>query len=391
MNDIYDILEACLQGLENGADLETLLERYPEHAIELRPALKASIQARKMAGPAPASESMRRSRAKFMRRAAELREGKARPQARVIPAVQRLAISLALVALFLLTGTGLVRASSAALPGENLYPVKRSWEGLRWIFTFDDSQRSLLENEFESERLDEVNDLISEGRYETIRFAGVFMEVNGSTYVSGIQVLISDKTQLPAQELLNGAAVVVTGHTNSSGFVEVEAIELLPDGSAVPVGNPIQIESESGSEDGSNSPSSGTGSGSGDEAEQNNSGKGGESGSTTFQIDGTVDSVSGDLIVVDGQSGDIAGAEIDGVLEQGVKVEMEGYFTQDGIFIVKKIKVEESDSDGGGKESESGSGSNSGSDSSGSGSSGGDEGDHSSSGGGGESDDDDDD
>jgi len=383
MNDIYDILEACLQGLEHGADLDTLLERYPEHAIELRPALKASIQARKMAGPAPASESMRRSRAKFMQRAAELREGKARPQARAIPAFQRFAISLTLLAFFLLTGTGLVRASSAALPGENLYPVKRSWEGLRLVFTFDDNQRSLLENEFESERLDEVNDLISEGRYETIQFAGVFMEVNGSTYVSGIKILISDKTQLPAQGLLNGAAVMVTGHTNSNGFVEVEAIELLPDGSAVPVGNPIQIESESGSEDGPNPSSSGSGSGSGDEAELNNSGQGGESDSTTFQIDGIIDSVSSNLIVVNGRKGLIDGAKITGVLKPGVKVEMEGYFTQNGNFIVTKIKVEKSNSDGGGKESESGSASNSGSDSSGSGSSDGGGDDHSGSGGGG--------
>ncbi len=43
MNDIYDVLEICLQELENGADMESVLARYPELAAELRPILKASV------------------------------------------------------------------------------------------------------------------------------------------------------------------------------------------------------------------------------------------------------------------------------------------------------------------------------------------------------------
>ena len=32
----YEVLEVCLQELENGADLELLLKRYPEQADELQ-------------------------------------------------------------------------------------------------------------------------------------------------------------------------------------------------------------------------------------------------------------------------------------------------------------------------------------------------------------------
>ena len=34
MNNIYDILEICLQELENGADLESVLARYPDQSTE---------------------------------------------------------------------------------------------------------------------------------------------------------------------------------------------------------------------------------------------------------------------------------------------------------------------------------------------------------------------
>lgn len=389
MNDIYDILEACLQGLENGADLETLLSRYPEHAHELRPILEASVHARKLASTPPSADLIHRGRAKFMQRAAELREGKVTPRPRVIPALQRLAISFALTALFLTSGTGLVRASSSALPGEKLYPVKRSWEGLRLFFTFDHNKRAFLENEFESERLEEVGHLISEGRHETIQFAGVFMQVNGAMYVSGLPILITENTQLPAQVVENGAAVIVTGRTNVDGIVEVESLALLPAGSVVPLGTPIELETESESEDGSGPSSSGTGSGSGNEAQGDDSGRENESSLTIFQMEGIVDAFSSDTIVVNGQTGYLNEARIEGEVQPGAKVEVEGYYAPDGKFIVTKVKVEDTNSGSGNDEDNSGTGSdsNSGSDSE---SDDGDD-DHSGSGGGGEDEGDDDD
>lgn len=283
MNNINDILEACLQRLENGADLETLLSSYPEQASELRPILDAAVRAREMIAPAPSEKALRRGRAKFMQRAAELRELKVAPRKRAFPVFQRVAVTLTLTALFLASGTGLVGASSSALPGENLYPVKRSWEGLRLIFTFNEEFRENLEYEFENERLEEVGELIAEGRHETIQFAGVFMDVNGVTYISGVQVVITETTQLPPQVIVNGAAVIITGHTNAEGFVEAESIELLPTGTVVPAGSPVEVESEkeseqekfnsSNSSSGSESETDGDKSG-GDEMKESNSGSG---------------------------------------------------------------------------------------------------------------------
>jgi hypothetical protein len=378
MNNIYDLLEACLQDLENGADVESVLKRFPEHADQLRPILNAAVQARILAVPAPSSDAMRRGRAKFMQRAAELRERKSAPiilPRRVIPLFQRLAITLGITSVLLVSGTGLVNASSSALPGENLYTVKRSWEDVRLFFAFNQDQRISLQGEFENERLKEVSDLITEGRDEPIQFSGVFMQLKGVTYVSGLPVLISKNTLLPAESLQDGAAVMITGHTNSKGLVEVDSITLLPEGSTVPVGKPVEADSES-----SSGPDNKTGTegapdgGSGNEGEQNRSN--GSTASPSFQINGDIDSVSNDTIKVNGLTMSIKGAEVNGEIKPGAKVEVEGFYAPDGQFIVTKVKVNDSNS---GNDGSGGSGSNSGS----SGGGGGDHGGGSGSGGGG--------
>lgn len=248
MNNLYDVLEICLQELENGTDLEVVLEsvheQYPDLASELRPILKASVMAKAMAVPVPPSDVIRRGRVKLLQRASEMREQKTAPRKRMIPLFQRLAISLSLAAVFLASGTGLVGASSSALPGEHLYPVKRTWEDVRLFFAFNPESHEILEHTFENERLHEVNELFVKGKDETIQFAGVYTEVNGTLYVSGIQVAILSTSILPAQPLLDGMAVMVIGHTNAQGFVDIESIQILPTGSVVPTGEPVENDLE---------------------------------------------------------------------------------------------------------------------------------------------------
>ena len=50
MNErLYEALEVCLNALETGADIEAVLNLYPQFADELRPILETSIQARSLA------------------------------------------------------------------------------------------------------------------------------------------------------------------------------------------------------------------------------------------------------------------------------------------------------------------------------------------------------
>ena len=324
MNNIFDALEVCLQEIENGADMETVIARFPNFAVELRLILETSLKAKSMSAAEPSPEAIRRGRARVMQRAAEMRESKAAPRKRVIPAFQRLALSFSLAAMLLLSGTGLLNASASALPGENLYPVKRTWEGLRLLLIFDPQARTYLEDQFEYERLEEVNELLVEGRDEIIQFAGVFMRVNGVSYVSGIPVVLSADLQLPE----NGAAVILTGQTNSQGMVEVISFELLPDGTVVPVGKPVEIESESETDPVQNG---------GDES--NGDGQKITEPPNFYALEGTLESVSATVLVVNNLTIYPDNPKIEGQLCIGAQVEVEGYFAEDGRFLATKVEV----------------------------------------------------
>ena len=373
-NKLYDALEICLREIENGVTLENVLARFPDLAAELRPILKASVKARTLnVASAPSPEAIRRGRAKLLQRASEMREAKVAPRRRVIPIFQRLALSLGLTATFLLSGTGLVGASATALPGENLYPVKRTWEDLQLFFIFNKDARDAVKSQFETERLHEVNELLAEGRHEVIQFAGVFMQVNGMNYVSGVTVVVPTTLQIPE----NGTAVIATGRTNAQGFVELESLELLPDGVFVPVGQPVEIESESDSDSNTNSELELNSN------EESNASDGSESGSEentniapepalkspSFETEGIVESMTDSTLVINGKTVYLANAKIEGTLQNGVKVEIEGYYAVDGRFIVTEVKVKRSGS--GGSDNNSGSDSSSNDDNSDSGNDGG--------------------
>ena len=40
MNNLYDVLEVCLNEIENGAELEAVLLRYPDSWLNFAPFLK---------------------------------------------------------------------------------------------------------------------------------------------------------------------------------------------------------------------------------------------------------------------------------------------------------------------------------------------------------------
>lgn len=329
MIKIFDALEICLQELENGESMETVLARFPELAGELRPILKTSLAAKNMSAPEPSADTVRRGRARLMQRVAEMRETKGVTRKRVIPAFQRLALSFALTAMLLLSGTGLANASASALPGESLYPVKRTWEDLRLLLIFNKEARNLLEDQYEYERLQEVDELLVEGRHETIQIAGVFMQVNGRNYVSGIQVILPSELQLPA----NDTAVALTGRTNAQGYVEIITIDPLPDGSVVPVGKPVELElgTEPGTESGSGSKIQAP-----------------ESDTKYYAMDGTLEAISSTALIVNGLAIYPDNMQVEGELCPGIHVDVKGYFVEDGRFYVTKVEAKGSCSSGGG-------------------------------------------
>lgn len=235
MNNLYEALEVCLEAIEQGADIDTVLSRYPDLADELRPILEASRNVSSLTVSAPTAEVVRRNRAKVLQRAAQMRESKRSSRRIWFASLRRVAVTLVVVAILFASGTGLVRAASTTLPGDQLYPVKRTWEDVLVLFTFNSQQREALEVEHENERHHELKELFAEGRSAEVEFAGLVMSQNGTDWVvSGIPVLISAQTEIKDPGITVGSAVQVEGQTQSSGAVSAEKIELLPPGGQLP-------------------------------------------------------------------------------------------------------------------------------------------------------------
>lgn len=349
-NRIVEILEVCLREIEQGADLDTVLFRYPDLANELRPILEASMKAKAMAVPAPSGEVVRRNRAKLLQHAAEMRERRVAPRSRRIwsVALRRALVTLAVLVMLFVSGTGLVRASSTSLPGDNLYPVKRTWERLLLWFTFDDAIREELVYEHENERLKELEELLALGRSAKVDFAGYVTRLSADEWrVSGIAVFISSDTRLPDEQVLAGAAVRVRGLTVNGG-VAAERIQLLSSGLKLPEVEDDELEFEEDEHEDTN-PQNGGGSG-------GSSGSGSSAPSRTethtpepekVSLEGTVTSIQSTFIVVNGIVMDIRLAEIKGTPGLGTLAKVEGYYDSSGIFIVTKIEFRTPPSGGG--------------------------------------------
>lgn len=344
MNKIYDILEICLSEIEQGADLDTVLFRYPDLADELRPMLESAIQAKSMAVPAPSQEVVRRNKAKLLQHAAVMREQKSAPLARRLWSVplRRALVTFVVIGMLFVSGTGLVSASSTTLPGDSLYSVKRSWEDVQLFLTFDTTKRGELELEYENERLDEMNELFAEGRLASVDFAGyVTRQIGNEWRVSGITILITSQTSLPDQSVDVGAAVRVTGMIEGNNIVLAKDIKLLPAGSKLPEVENNELDGEQEEPGDTNL-----------QIDQNpvTTSKNETPAPTVIMIptpefnpkdvtlQGVISSIEDNFIVAKGVVMNIQFAEIKGTPGVGKFAKVQGYYDINGILNVTKIE-----------------------------------------------------
>ncbi len=316
---LFNALEICLRAIERGETMEAALARFPALAGKLRPILEASLRARALSVSAVPSDVQRRGRGRLLQRAAELREAKRAPRRTWIFAFRPVVVTL-ILAIFLLTGTGFVRASSASLPGDNLYPVKRTWEDVRLVFAPSEQKRENLELTFENERLEEITELLAEGRSETVSFVGyVTAQNDGRWTVAGVPVVVSHLTLVADQPITIGMAVTVTGRTDAQGFLAAESIRVVAPGTVIP---PL----ENADNDNDNDPHN---------YEENISGN--NTPAPTSNLQGKIEFINGNIWVVNGRPVNVGGVDIIGVPAPGADVIVEGYDDTNGIFIATRV------------------------------------------------------
>ncbi len=363
---LEEALADCLAALDSGQSLETVLQQHPEQASELRKLLDAAQLARAAGAFGVPDRFLDRGRIDVLRRAAELRTTQAARRSRWMAPLPRLAISLLLVVVLVLTSTRLVSASSTALPGDQLYSVKRSWEDLQLFFVFQAVDHQLLESRFTQERLDEANLLLAQGRAAPITFSGLVMhQQDGTWLVSGIRVSITAATGMPSRPISSSDPVMITGVTGSDGTVVAQQVQLLQPGVALPPlepsdeaevtgGGPVSVPQSSGG-------TQTTGPG-GQPAASTTQTPSPTSQQPAYQFTGVVGSIQGSAWTINGQPVYLDRAQVTGDAKVGSIVTFEGYYGADGRFEVAQLTVDWSPQvrSGASREGSTSSGSNSG-------------------------------
>lgn len=221
---LNDALEVCLTASESGVELESCLTLYPGLADELRPALFAAQDARRLAVVDVPTDVMQRSRARLLAHAAKLRRPRASRAGFRLP---RWAFASLLVLAFLLFSTsGLLVTSAQSLPGDALYPVKRTFEAWSLELAPGLQVKSALKASYEKRRLDETRSLLRMGRTERVSFEGVLSKrVPGEWTVDEIPVRVSPQTTIQG-DIQVGMGLEIEGEVRPDGWIEADHIRL---------------------------------------------------------------------------------------------------------------------------------------------------------------------
>lgn len=217
---LYEAFDDCLARLSAGEPVDACLRRYPDLADELRPMLEAA-QLAQAASRVPHHVQMR-SRARFLAAAAQRRS----PRSNVLVGLLRRSVStaLALFVGFVLGATGLYYASASTLPGDRLYPFKRTLENVRIQLAVDPASRLQLEQEYSRRREHETEALLSEGRSEEVTFSGVLASRTGSEWqVGGFTVRVTDDAEVVGEARI-GFYVDVTADLRGGALTALKIV-----------------------------------------------------------------------------------------------------------------------------------------------------------------------
>jgi len=134
---------------------------------------------------------------------------------------RRLTISLlailAVVAIVLFGGTtATVLASQNSIPGDTLYPIKNTLEQTRLSLTRSSDARVELQLEFAEQRLQEIESLIEEGRFQNIQPAAQAFEEHIMIALEELNALAEEDPSL-ANELMTEITASLSRYASALG------------------------------------------------------------------------------------------------------------------------------------------------------------------------------
>jgi hypothetical protein len=228
--DIYLVFDECLTRLRQGETVDDCLVDYPDQAGELAPLVTTAADLFQIPLLMPSAETAAQGMAKMIAAfdadvyeqpvgLLTLLRDRLSQKRLVITRFSRLVLPVAvLILMILIVSSSLaITASAESLPGQALYPLKRSLEETRLTFTFDETLRQNLQREFSERRRSEVKSLLLLRQPETVEFEGTVEQVNDDLLqVGGLPVGLTGETAVVGQ-LRVGQAVFVRGQVRADG------------------------------------------------------------------------------------------------------------------------------------------------------------------------------
>lgn len=223
ITDFDTILSECLDDVTRGRHtVAECLQRYPDHADELRPALVAGLLTSRLKKPEMASDAVSALETRLRAEMLTAPRRSARP--RVIPLTfSRLAAAVVIALVLAFSGGGLVAASADDRPGDTLYIVKRLWEAIILALSPLTGQPDDLWLRLAETRLAEVVALDAEGRLtddalrelyraaaQTMRLADTDTQPAVIAFLARTSRTLLDIQPPPESEIVHGALLVLT-------------------------------------------------------------------------------------------------------------------------------------------------------------------------------------
>ncbi len=201
---ISQIIDVSTPALTSGMEtVDSILEKYPQYAPELRPRLEAVLwltDAKKNLEPPQGFIISSRACMEIQLEAIQPQGFWYRLLKRYTPQrwVFNVAAPIVLVLLLALIINSLVLTARLSIPGESLYSTKILLENLQLALTFDQAKKTDLYIQYSRERTTEFVELVLEGDYEVLPTAAARSESEIIAYLHSINKL---KNQNLTEEL----------------------------------------------------------------------------------------------------------------------------------------------------------------------------------------------
>ena len=174
-NNLEKILDICLDRiLIEGESIDNCLADYPEYSDELKSLLDVSIKTHKAVISVEAPPDFK-SRLKYILET-EISHANTPKQPYFRWKLQWAPVALSLCIVLLLSGGGTVAAASNSMPDNPLYNVKLASEQAQLFFTFDNTAKANLYQEFVSKRVNEIVVMASANNVEAINKSSKIMQ-----------------------------------------------------------------------------------------------------------------------------------------------------------------------------------------------------------------------